>query len=84
MSGLTQHSVVIRRAGTYCAPSIFIDGIRRPGLDARDINHWVRPEELEGLEVYTSGIFAPAEFTVPGQSCGVVVLWARPTPPRRR
>jgi hypothetical protein len=81
--GLFDHSVVFRRLGTYCQPTIFIDGIRRDGLDARDINVWVRPEELEGMEVYTSGLFAPAEFTVPGQVCGSIVFWTRPPPPRR-
>jgi hypothetical protein len=69
--------------GDFCQPAVFIDGMRLSELTARDINMWVRPEELAGMEVYTRSEQAPAEFTTP-EGCGALVLWTRrPTRPPR-
>jgi hypothetical protein len=70
--------------GDFCQPAVFIDGLRITQLTARDIDMWVRPEELAGMEVYTRSEQAPAEFTT-AEGCGALVLWTRrPTRPPRR
>ncbi|MDQ3996475.1 MAG: Plug and carboxypeptidase regulatory-like domain-containing protein [Gemmatimonadota bacterium] len=70
--------------GDFCEPVVFIDGIRMTQLSARDIDMWVRPEELAGMEVYTRSEQAPPEFTTP-EGCGALVLWTRrPTRQPRR
>jgi hypothetical protein len=62
--------------GDFCQPTVFIDGMRVTELTARDINMWVRPEELAGMEVYTRSEQAPPEFTT-AEACGALVLWTR-------
>jgi hypothetical protein len=70
--------------GDFCQPAVFIDGMRLTDLTARDINMWVRPEELAGMEIYTRSEQAPPEFTT-AEGCGALVLWTRrPTRPPRR
>jgi hypothetical protein len=58
----------------WCAPSFYIDGQYVAELDASDIDAWVRPSEITGVEVYT-GISAPAEFQLGGKGCGSIVIW---------
>ena len=70
--------------GDFCQPAVFIDGLRITELTARDIDMWVRPEELAGLEIYTRSEQAPPEFTTT-DGCGALVLWTkRPTRQPRR
>lgn len=68
----------------YCQPTVFVDGLRLDRLSRRDIDLWVRPEELAGMEVYTRAEQAPPQFTTM-EGCGSLVLWTRrlPRPPRR-
>jgi hypothetical protein len=61
----------IRRGGTSCALTVFVDGIR--ALD-HDINQ-VPSDWLVGVEVYL-GAEAPAEYRVSG-GCGAVLLWTK-------
>lgn len=58
----------------WCAPSFYIDGHYVPDLNAGDIDAWVQPSEITGVEVYT-GISAPAEFQPGANGCGSIVIW---------
>jgi hypothetical protein len=68
----------------YCVPTVFVDGQRIEQLTRRDIDLWVRPEELAGMEIYTRAEQAPPQFTTL-QGCGALVLWTRrlPRPTKR-
>jgi hypothetical protein len=59
-----------------CVPTVFIDGVRLSEMDVTDIDAWVPPEDLAGLEVYNSPERAPMEFTTL-EGCGALVLWTR-------
>ena len=59
-----------------CEPTVYIDGVRVSEMDVSDIDSWVPPEDLAGLEVYNSPERAPMEFTTL-QGCGALVLWTR-------
>jgi carboxypeptidase family protein len=69
-------------SGGYCLPAVYIDGLRMTELSAREIDMWVRPEELEGMEVYPRAGQAPAEFTRL-DGCGSIVLWTQRRLPKR-
>jgi hypothetical protein len=60
----------------WCSPAIFIDGANVSFMDAADIDHWVHPGELAGIEVYTEAT-APGEFRVGLGGCGSVVIWTK-------
>jgi hypothetical protein len=71
-----------------CRPGVYIDGRYMNDIGAEDIDDWVQPEEIAGIEIY-SGTEAPARFTTGmagvgrmSQSdgphiCGSIVVWTR-------
>ena len=69
-----------------CLPLYFIDGVPReiaipsiPPLLAPDLGpgQFVRPEEIEAIEVYKGLGSIPAEFKKLNAGCGVIVIWTR-------
>lgn len=62
-----------------CAPAIYLDGQYMSILTADDIDSWVAPDEIAGLEVYSAGM-APAQFQVGLGNCGSIVIWSRLRP----
>lgn len=72
---IMSQSVNFYDGGRGCEPSLWLDGIRSGWRNYDDI----RPEHLEGLEVYT-GSGAPGKYN---DLCGTVVIWTR-LPMRRR
>lgn len=80
--------------GTFeeaCVPSVYIDGRYMRDLSADDIDSWVTPREIAGMEVYV-GPHVPAQFNTGlagggpagGQSCGAIVIWTKSMPPTGR
>lgn len=75
--------------GRNCWPTVYVDGVRvvsgrilsRPGQETeRDgvlLDGLVNTALVRAVEVYMSGIEAPASFlpSDPGGTCGVIVLW---------
>jgi hypothetical protein len=57
-----------------CTPALFFDGQYLRGLTTDDINSWVSPDEVAGIEIYSPGM-VPPQFE-PGMSgCGSIVVW---------
>lgn len=76
-----ERTVVFSRMGSECTPAFFLNGIRMPSDLLGELDLFVRPDELEGMEVYRG--HTPAEFfTTDG--CGAVVVWTRRSPRRAR
>jgi hypothetical protein len=65
-----------------CRPSFYVDGIRVPNRP-RDFYMWldmrVKPEDVEGIEIYRSMSAAvPLEFRdVDSAACGAVAVWTK-------
>jgi len=54
--------------------------MRLPELTGADLNTMVAPEEISGVEVYTSAGTVPAQFKGLSQAsmrCGAVVVWTK-------
>jgi hypothetical protein len=64
------HSQILGRGN--CPPALYVDGIRT--VEGGGIDEVLRPEHLEGLEVYHQAQ-APAQYR--GSRCGVVLAWTR-------
>lgn len=64
-----------------CYPSVAIDGVivRRGGQDgeAGEWVHMVSPNDVEGIEVYTSGAGLPVQVAGPISPCGSILIWTR-------
>ncbi|NOT06690.1 MAG: TonB-dependent receptor [Gemmatimonadales bacterium] len=67
--------VIMGRSGANCSPSYWVDGVQ---VDV-NILWQVRPEELEGIEVYAGLSQIPAEFAR-HSACGAIALWSRVPP----
>jgi hypothetical protein len=67
------------RAPMQCNPDYVVDervdNFFGPGIAIRDI---------EGIEVYTGPTDVPGEFAGRNAGCGVIVIWTRSGPPRRK
>jgi hypothetical protein len=62
-----------------CEPLVFIDGMDTSAVGSTlTIDDMVRPEDLEGIEVYGSAAIPP-EFVRnhTGNECGAVLIWTR-------
>lgn len=70
-------SVLLMRGGGFspwCRPATFVDGMRIE-LTGGDLNSWVQPDHITGVEVYAAGQ-APVQYqTLTG--CGSVLTWTR-------
>jgi Carboxypeptidase regulatory-like domain len=75
----TRCSIRMARAPMRCLPEYIVDervdNMFGPTVPVRDI---------EALEVYTGPAEVPGEFAGRNAGCGVVVIWTRSGPPRRR
>ena len=72
-----------------CEPYMFLDGfplqdeeapLRRADESARrveEIDTWIGPGELGGVEVYENQISAPPRYARRGRPCQVVLLWSK-------
>jgi hypothetical protein len=76
--GLGCH-IRMTRAPMQCNPDYVVDervdNFFGPQIAIRDI---------EGLEVYTGATDVPGEFAGRNAGCGVIVIWTRSGPPRRK
>jgi hypothetical protein len=56
-----------------CRPTVYVNGMRMDDNAATEIDQLANPEEITGVEVYTTAS-RPVEFW--GNNCGSVVIWA--------
>ncbi len=65
-------------AGEPCAPSIYLNGTYMGEISADEVDSWVTPKSLTGIEIYPGGT-EPPQFSrgLGGGGCGSVVIWAK-------
>lgn len=69
----------IKMRGTFedkCAPAIYVDGAYMPNFSADDVDDFVHPDEIAGIEVYT-GAALPPQFQKALSGCGSIVIWTK-------
>ena len=76
--GSTSDTRILMRAAykDWCFPTFFIDGHQVNTLTAEEIDGWLRPEELAGIEVY-SDAYVPPQFGLALSGCGSILLWRK-------
>jgi hypothetical protein len=65
--------------GTFdarCTPTVSLNGALMSGLSVNEIDAFVSPREILGIEVYASS-YVPAQFQSPMAECGSIVIWTR-------
>lgn len=59
-----------------CTPSFVLNGQPIEHLTAADIDDWVTPSEIAGIEVHDAAT-VPPQFQAPLRGCGAVVVWTK-------
>lgn len=68
-----------------CPVEFFVNGAPFPSARDGNINHFIAPEEVVGVEVYAGASQVPQEFSsaMYNTRCGVVAIWMRSGPEKR-
>jgi hypothetical protein len=73
----TNRQILMRGVGgDLCAPAIFLNGQFVDRIDADDLDAWVTPREIAGIEIYSEAT-VPAQFQRIGKACGSIVFWTK-------
>jgi hypothetical protein len=58
---------------------IVLDGFPLTSGGTENLDHWVPPNDVLGIEVYpgVGGAGAPVQYRGPDAYCGVVIVWTR-------
>jgi hypothetical protein len=83
--GMGNNSSVQTR-GSGCSMLFFMNGVAFPLPNDQPIDHYISPEEVIGVEVYSGSSEIPAQFNVSrfNSRCGVIVIWTRDGPASRK
>jgi hypothetical protein len=86
VSGGLGNNVIVQARGMNCPMLFYIDGNTFPLSGESPINHYVSPDEVVGIEVYSGSSEVPAQFNSSRFTarCGVVLLWTRFGPEGKR
>jgi vitamin B12 transporter len=80
------NNVTVQTRGSECPALFYMNGSAFPLPSDQPINHFVAPEEVIGIEVYAGSSEIPAQFNSSrfNSRCGVIVIWTRYGPEKRR
>jgi len=74
-STFEEHSM-IKMVGFDMAKNAAKKLYEQTGIGPDDVDTWVRPNEIAGIEVYT-GDMVPIEFQRGLSGCGSIVIWTK-------
>lgn len=79
MSGVKYNTadegILVRGAvSDWCTPEFYLDGRPLRGVLYDEIDSWVHPDEIAGIEFYT-GISTPIQYQTGLTGCGSIVIW---------
>ncbi|MBI1810006.1 MAG: carboxypeptidase regulatory-like domain-containing protein [Gemmatimonadetes bacterium] len=76
-AGSANTEILMRSISTdWCKPAIYVDGLYMAQFNADDIDSFLTPEHLMGVEVYTETT-APVQFQQGMTGCGSIVIWKK-------
>lgn len=61
-----------------CTAEVYIDGHLMRGIEAGELDVLVEPENIYGIEVYSTGSPRPQQFEQGLGGCGALVIWQTP------
>jgi hypothetical protein len=60
-----------------CEPALFIDGVHLMTDEAMSLDDWVRPTEIEAIEMYNGLAGVPPFARGLSLYCGVIAVWTK-------
>ncbi len=73
-TGVSEVVTFNRRGGAGCTPMIFLDGAPLGRAEFVQLTSFVSVDEIEGIEIYRSGLETPGELA---DGCGAIGVWTR-------
>ena len=67
----------LNSAGGPCEPALFVDGVYLRADPAMSLDDWVRPGDIESIEIYNGLAGVPPFARGLALYCGVVVIWTK-------
>ena len=65
-----------RSLGTGCQMQWYLDGSPYDN-SSNDLDQMIRPDDIEGIEVYKSSSEVPVQFQGQNASCGTILVWTK-------
>ena len=76
-SGTFERRILVRAINRgWCAPEVYIDGLRMFRFNADDIDGWLTPKNIVGVEIH-SAPQVPPEFEHSRPACTVLAIWTK-------
>lgn len=72
--------IAMEGAFGQCLPTIVIDGIKVQQYAEAGLNDLLKPDLIEGVEIYPRNVGAPQQYIEPNSNCGLVAFWTRAEP----
>ncbi len=63
-------------SGDWCSPVIYLDGMAMPSMGADEIDAWLPPKDIEGIEIYSEAT-VPTQFQKWRGGCGSIMIWKK-------
>ena len=73
----TRRYIINSRRGSDCAVLVFVDGVSVGTTLDTDVDRYLHPLAVQGIELYTGAADLPVQFNKSGAECGVLVIWTR-------
>lgn len=73
---LERYLLVRGNVGEWCSPAIYLNGQHLRGITADEMDTWVYPKEIAGIEVY-AGLGVPAQYQPGRTGCGSILIWTK-------
>jgi hypothetical protein len=72
-----QRQMYLRGAfADWCQPAVYINGMFMSDISADDLDDYVNPSDVAGIEFYTTAV--PPQFSHGFAACGSIVVWTNP------
>ena len=76
--GISEWLVLSHRGGMgispFCSPMLYLNGMLIGRSSRVELSWFVSPDQIEGIEIYRSGLEAPGEMA---DACGAIGVWTR-------
>jgi hypothetical protein len=75
-TGFEAHMMVRGNTEAWCNAEIYLDGHHLFGATMGDLDTWVQPREIKGIEIYSRTV-TPVEFQQGMGGCGAILIWTK-------
>ena len=76
LRGVDGSSRLALRGTEDCPADLYVDGQYLFDVTTIDLDHWVQPQRVRGIEIYVPAA-TPPQFQQPLNACGSIIIWTK-------